>query len=357
MPYGNRDKNYVNRLPVNGEGPVPCDIMFIGEGPGYEEAVSLRPFVGPSGKELNRYIWRALGRMRSSVYVTNLVRFRVPADGDPSPEDVQRDSAALGREIRQVAPSVIVTLGRHSSRHFLGDVDMDTCHGIPHVVRGHVVLPVVHPAAGLHSTEFQALTWWDMGQLGRLMRGEIEPEAREDAHPNPNYLESTVEGGVEAPEIAMDTEGSAKEPWCLTWSVEPGQAVMERKQRVWPNGKIILHNAMHDLSVLRALKVDKFEFHDTMVMAYLLNVEPQGLKALAKRHCGMEMRDYNDLMGNVNEEKAFTWLADLVSRWQNKQSSKGSGESGRTLLKGTKKSTFAPDGKKSKKISRKKRQK
>lgn len=338
---------------VDGEGPTPCDLMFVGEGPGADEDKWGRPFVGKSGRELNRYIWHSIARTRTSVFVTNLVRYRVPNDGDPTPEDIERDRAALELEISAVGPEVIITLGRWSTRYFLGDVDMETVHGIPHWANNRAIMPVIHPAAGLHSTEFQGAIAWDFEQLGKLLRGEDVQWAAEDEHPATDYVLLTRHNGIVPGLAAVDTEGSIAKPWCATWSQTPGTAGCMRQGKL-DFQHMVLHNALHDIGVLRSMKAEYESFDDSMIMAYLLCVEPQGLKALAKRHCGMEMSDYSELVAEPSRRKAFDYLhlviAECLSKLLNNESNVSS-----LIQRKVKKSTRASAGRKSRKISRTKR--
>lgn len=339
---------------VDGEGPTPCDLMFVGEGPGADEDKWGRPFVGKSGRELNRYIWNSITRIRTSVFVTNLVRYRVPNDGDPTPEDIERDRAALELEISAVGPEVIITLGRWSTRYFLGDVDMETVHGIPHWANNRAIMPVIHPAAGLHSTEFQGAIAWDFEQLGKLLRGDTVQWAAEDEHPKPYYEEHDRHGKLDVRFIktAIDTEGSVARPWCLSFSCAPGFGTVARRG---PGQftDIILHNALHDIGVLRALGVEYESFDDTMIMAYLLCVEPQGLKALAKRHCGMEMSDYSELVAKPNRFHAHEYLNQVIE-WLNKRLNNESHESLRTPSRSRKRTSVKGGRKSSRTASRKK---
>lgn len=336
---------------VAGEGPKPCDLMFIGEGPGWEEDKYGRPFVGKSGRELDRYILHHLYRGRDSVYVTNLVKYRVAGDGDPSMEDVRRDAATLEQELEDVKPDVVVTVGQHSSRYLLGDVDMEVVHGIPRFVtsRGFVVHPIIHPAAGLHSTEYQALTYWDFQQLKKLLDGEIEPNPPEDGYPDPHYYLHNI-NSIFLRTAAVDTEGSIKNPWCITATNNPGNAICIRKGNVQFD-HVVLHNSMHDIGVLRSMGATYETFDDTMVMAYLLCVEPQGLKPLAKRHCGMEMMSYEEVIGAADKWKKLQWIMGACG-WLSKDLPNESTESRKTSKKG-RKSTSADAGKKSKKTSKK----
>ncbi len=347
---------------VHGEGPVPCDVILIGESPGREEDKYGRPFMGKTGTELNRYLFRSTGRTRTSVYATNLIKYRCADDEgqdiDPTPFDIERDSGALNDELRMVGPEVIVTLGRWATRRFLGDVDMEAVHGVVHCRDGQYIVPCFHPAAGLHSTEFQGLIYWDFEQLGKLLRGEIEEITweTEDEWASPRYVENSYLFSSET--VAIDTEGSVKAPWCLSASRIPGHAIVVRPDASGlvpfscnpPISNVVMHNALHDMAVLRAMgiKIDKFD--DTMLKAYLLCVEPQGLKALAKRHCGMAMSDYWDLIGEQERLHAAHYMWRMA-KWLDKQSSSGSTELQPTTTGTHTKPTSGSVGRKSRKTS------
>lgn len=296
---------------VGGEGPAPCRIMLIGEGPGWEEEKCGRPFVGKSGKELDRYLWRNLHLGRDQVYVTNMVKYRTDdKDRDPTATEMRRDSQILTEELTRVDPEFIITLGRISTRHFLGDVDMDVVHGIPHPAGRRWVLPCFHPAAGLHNTEAQALIQYDFQAAAAAIKGPREAPPM-DHYTEPTYWEAHCPADLRHIKQAVDTEGSYKKPWCLTATDRAGNAGMTQDHGS-KFGHIILHNSLHDLPVLRAMDTTFQSFDDTMVMAYLLCVEPQGLKQLAKRHCGMEMHSYPELTDPYRLKKQLAWMEEAL---------------------------------------------
>lgn len=324
--------------------------MFLGEGPGAEEDRWGRPFVGKAGKELNHYMWDSLHRMRTSAYITNLVKYRVPDNEDPTPEDIRRDAGILSKEITTVNPKFIASLGRCSTRHLLGDVDMEVVHGIAHRVGGRVVVPVFHPASGLHNTENQAKIAWDMEQLAKAMRGDKDARwAAVDTHPDPDYCETHTYLNL-GPATAVDTEGSAKKPWCLSATSQPGIATVVRTGLA-KFGHIILHFAMADIPVLRAMDAEYDTFDDTGIMAYNLCIEPQGLKALAKRHCGMDMQDYQDLTDKPSKLLAAHYMWRMA-KWLDKRSNNGSTELQPTTTKNQKQISVNA-GLRSKRTSRK----
>ncbi len=319
-------------MKVPGEGPKPCDLLFCGEGPGYHEAQKGRPFVekAPAGKEFKRY-HENIHIYRPDIYVTNLVKERVPDDGDPTPEDISRDEVELLMELREVNPKIVVPMGAPATRYFLGDnVNMEAVHGIPHNGKGFTVLPAYHPAAGLHdqSGKMQSLIAYDFQQLAALIKGDLAPHPVIDDIKNPCYEEvgpKDVYGSlVSRTQCAVDTEGLKGRPWGLSFSVNRGTGWVIRKhslalqafQDVWGRDEMemILHNALHDLPVLEEMGVVPKRFTDTMLKAYLLCLEPQGLKVLAYRHLGIEMESYADITREASQRLALDYLTN-ASIW------------------------------------------
>src|SRR5512140_691074 len=106
---------------VPGEGPDKCEIMFIGEGPGFYENEQGRPFVGAAGNFLNELLEKA-GISRADVFITNVVKCRPPGNRDPLPDELTACALFLDRQIAAINPLVIVTLGRFSMAKFLPNV-------------------------------------------------------------------------------------------------------------------------------------------------------------------------------------------------------------------------------------------
>lgn len=99
---------------VEGDGPIPCDIAFVGEAPGHKEVAEGKPFVphAPAGKEFARYL-RIPRLNRSDIYITNL--FKEPIPDNPTPEELEMWGMILDAEMEEVMPETIVTLGRYST--------------------------------------------------------------------------------------------------------------------------------------------------------------------------------------------------------------------------------------------------
>lgn len=150
---------------VFGEGDVETDLMFIGEGPGYDEDQQGRPFVGKAGQLLEKII-NAIGLAREDVYITNIVKCRPPRNRDPLPEEVSACWPYITEQIRQIKPKVIVTLGRHSSQTILGTGDpISRLRGRFSKLDGIPVMPTYHPAYLLRNPAGKRDVWEDVQKV------------------------------------------------------------------------------------------------------------------------------------------------------------------------------------------------
>ena len=117
--------------PVLGKGPVPCEFMLVGSQPGFEEDRAGVPFVGKTGQELDRFLDGDRLPSREQVYLTNIYSVYRGKDYVYTADDLLCERPRILRELQQVGPSLIITLGREATRYFLGDVDMEDVHSIP----------------------------------------------------------------------------------------------------------------------------------------------------------------------------------------------------------------------------------
>ena len=141
--------HHSRKLSVPGEGPVNAEIMFIGEGPGFHENEQGRPFVGAAGKYLEELLEKIKFK-REDVFIGNVVKCRPPNNRDPLPDELAACSDYLERQIQVISPKVIVTLGRYSMARFLPNAKISDVHGQSYRIKGHLVVPMFHPAAALH---------------------------------------------------------------------------------------------------------------------------------------------------------------------------------------------------------------
>ncbi|NCC96039.1 MAG: uracil-DNA glycosylase [Synergistales bacterium] len=145
---------------VFGEGTRESSILFVGEGPGAEEDVSGRPFVGRSGRLLSQLMEEA-SVPRESVFISNVVRCRPPENRAPKPGEVSACLGWLQELVWLLRPEIVVTVGNVPSRLFL-----DTKEGITSL-RGRfhravfagvevLVRPIFHPSYLLRNRSREA---------------------------------------------------------------------------------------------------------------------------------------------------------------------------------------------------------
>ena len=130
---------------VPGSGPVPCNLMLIGEAPGKNEDEQGLPFVGRSGKLLDQLL-ADIKLTRSDVYITNVVKCRPPENRDPTPTEVATCGDFLSRQIELVNPRVIVTLGKFAMARWFSGMTISKIRGQAINESGRWVMPVFHPA-------------------------------------------------------------------------------------------------------------------------------------------------------------------------------------------------------------------
>lgn len=135
---------------VFGVGNPDADLMFVGEGPGRDEDLAGEPFVGRSGKLLDKLMIQEIGIDRTSCYIANVVKCRPPNNRDPLPVEIEACRPWLESQLDLIGPTVVVTLGNFATRLLL-----DTTEGISKLRgrsypyrQGHLV-PTYHPAAAL----------------------------------------------------------------------------------------------------------------------------------------------------------------------------------------------------------------
>lgn len=162
---------------VPGEGPDSVEVMFIGEGPGRNEDIQGKPFVGQAGMVLDELL-AAAGLKREEVFITNVVKCRPPANRDPLPEELMACRHYLDEQIHLLDPKIIVTLGRFSMARFFDDARIGRIHGQAHEIEGRKVVTMYHPAAALHNPALKDVILADFSKLGSIIR-KLSPTPKE----------------------------------------------------------------------------------------------------------------------------------------------------------------------------------
>lgn len=165
-------KNTATRL-VFADGNPKARIMLVGEAPGRDEDIEGLPFVGPSGKLLNRMIG-AIGLDRTKVYIANVIPWRPPGNRTPTPQETQICLPFIQRQIELVDPDILVTLGNPSTQTLL-----NTSEGIMRArgkwreyntgTRTIRAIATFHPAYLLRSPSYKRLSWQDLRAIAKVM--------------------------------------------------------------------------------------------------------------------------------------------------------------------------------------------
>jgi DNA polymerase len=158
---------------VFADGNPTARVMFVGEAPGRDEDIEGLPFVGRSGKLLDRMI-AAIGLDRTKVYIANVIPWRPPGNRTPTPQETQICLPFIQRQIELVDPDVLVTLGNPSTQTLLAtregimrtrgkwfDYDTGT-----RVIRA---LPTFHPAYLLRSPAYKRFSWQDLRAIAKAL--------------------------------------------------------------------------------------------------------------------------------------------------------------------------------------------
>lgn len=149
------------RQTVFSDGSPQAALMFIGEGPGEEEDIQGKPFVGRAGQLLTKMI-EAMHLRREDVYICNIVKCRPPQNRVPAEEEAKACLPYLERQIALVHPKWIVVLGATPLLHLLGMKGITALHGKWQEYRGIPVMPTYHPAYLLRVPTKKRETWDDL---------------------------------------------------------------------------------------------------------------------------------------------------------------------------------------------------
>jgi uracil-DNA glycosylase len=185
---------------VPGEGDPDTEVVFVGEGPGFNEDRQGRPFVGRAGDLLVKLL-ASIGWRREDVFITNVVKCRPPDNRDPLPDEVAACAPYLRRQLEALDPAVIVTLGRHSMARFMPGARISGAHGTVRPVDpatgagSALVFAMYHPAAALRTPAIERDSYADIAAVpAALLDARRRREA--GAQPTAPAMEPAVPGAA-----------------------------------------------------------------------------------------------------------------------------------------------------------------
>lgn len=224
-------------LSVPGEGNPETEVVFVGEGPGYNEDQQGRPFVGAAGTLLNDLL-RQIGWKRQDVFITNVVKCRPPGNRDPEPSEIAACTPYLQRQLEVLDPAVVVTLGRHSLGYFNPGARISAIHGTVRPADPETGAPnavtyaMYHPAAALRQGSLKQTMLVDMCGLPEALieqRTRRSPVAQsapavESAHevqPIAEFRIEEVPPAIEAAPSEVEAVPPEMEQEVVALEVEP----------------------------------------------------------------------------------------------------------------------------------------
>jgi uracil-DNA glycosylase len=151
---------------VFGEGSETARLVFVGEGPGQEEDIAGRPFVGAAGQLLTDIIVKGMKLRREDVYICNIVKCRPPDNRNPEPDEVEACISFLQKQLAALHPAVIIALGNVAAKALLATSEGITAlRGKWRSYGGIALMPTFHPAYLLRNPKDKKLVWSDIQQV------------------------------------------------------------------------------------------------------------------------------------------------------------------------------------------------
>lgn len=166
---------------VIGKGDLNADIMFVGEAPGRNEDEQGLPFVGAAGKNLDKLLSK-VGLNIEDIYIANILKCRPPENRDPLSEEIKAHTPWLVKQIKEIKPKIICSLGNYATKFFLSGGDVEDMKKQPGITSVHgktrniefmglkiKLIPLFHPAAIIYKRDLMPLWEKDM----RIVKREI----------------------------------------------------------------------------------------------------------------------------------------------------------------------------------------
>ena len=195
---------------VPGEGHPDTEVVFVGEGPGYNEDKQARPFVGAAGGVLNELL-NAIGWQREEVFITNVVKCRPPGNRDPEPNEIAACAPYLKRQLQVLDPALVVTLGRYSLGTFMPGARISNTHGTIRPIDPDTgaanasVYAMYHPAAALRQGSLKETMLIDMAGVPDALIESRERRAALKSAPEPTPVTSAPEPPIDEIDLESAT--------------------------------------------------------------------------------------------------------------------------------------------------------
>lgn len=150
---------------VYGEGSERAKLVLIGEGPGHDENVTGRPFVGRAGQLLTKML-QAIQIRREDVYITNVVKCRPPNNRNPFPDEIKACLPYLDEQLAIIKPDFLLLLGKVAASALLNmKLTLAEFRENTHQYKGIKTYVTYHPSALLRNPGWKKFAWIDLQKL------------------------------------------------------------------------------------------------------------------------------------------------------------------------------------------------
>ncbi len=181
-PLGRTRKKF-----VFGEGDPNARLMFIGEGPGFDEDHTGRPFIGKAGQLLTKAIETTIGIKRAEAYIGNITKCHPMKDpGKPDMRGNDRPPAAeemvsclpiITRQIEIIQPDIICLLGRTAAQAILKSSDgihqlRNKFYTMKYGSKDIQVIATIHPANCLYDPSNKKYLWVDFKKIKNFLAAD-----------------------------------------------------------------------------------------------------------------------------------------------------------------------------------------
>ena len=154
---------------VFSDGNINSKIMIIGEGPGANEDIEGKPFLGRAGKLLDKML-SSINLDRTKVYISNVVNYRPPENRKPTIEEIERYLPFLKTHIEIINPKILLLLGSTALNSLVGDEEVISKARGKLIKRNIVkiepwIIASFHPAFLMRQPEQKKLAWIDLKMI------------------------------------------------------------------------------------------------------------------------------------------------------------------------------------------------
>jgi uracil-DNA glycosylase len=163
---------------VCGEGNMNARLFFIAQAPGEMEDKAGKMFIGPTGKVFDE-LFSEISLSRSEVYMTNLIKCRLPKNRKPKSDEIEICGKYLEQEIDIVKPEFLIPLGYHATKYILSRFCNENCSSSDFVgklidCKGQKIYPLRHPSAVLYNPSLKNIMLQNFRRIPVLQKGKIK---------------------------------------------------------------------------------------------------------------------------------------------------------------------------------------